>query len=132
MTKKSHYISFLWFSIYFLSSASYLFAQEVVKDTTLVIANFGLDADVKSGLLSYSTASGENTDDWFKGDSGNGVIDVSNLDTIALLASGLNIKAQFGMSVTPNSTNGEYLWHDAFFLRDYYCLLYTSPSPRDA
>ena len=93
--------------------------QEVLK--TSIVANFGIDADIKSDSLSFHINQDSivvpGIDDWFKLPNaiGSGVIDVSNTNKIAELTSGLNTVALFPMS----QTNNPY-WLDAVYLRDYF------------
>ena len=93
--------------------------QEVLK--TSIVANFGIDADIKSDSLSFYINQDSiivpGIDDWFKLPNavGLGVIDVSNASKIAELTSGLNTSAQFKMSQTVNPN-----WLDAVYLRDYF------------
>ena len=105
--------------IIYLCTFQWSFAQEETLKTT-VKANFGVDADVKSGSLKFSNSDGTKTDDWFLGPTGRGVIDVSNQATINRLNSGENISAIFGMSQPLNSIIDGNLWLDAVYFRDYF------------
>ncbi len=102
----------------------YTYAQnETLNLGTSVKANFGVDADTKSGILSFNTDGlvGDETDDWFLGPKGGlGVIDVSDQATITRLGSGLNIGAEFRMSHPVNTTVNGNFWLDAVYLRDQY------------
>ncbi|MGM5469825.1 gliding motility-associated C-terminal domain-containing protein [Flavobacteriaceae bacterium LMO-SS05] len=114
------------FCIYCICAVQLTFAQTPIQNTlsTSAPANFGVDGDIKSGILSFDTTGQveTETDDWFVGLSGQGVIDVSDLTTISKLAAGLNISAQFRMSQPNNSTINGNLWLDAVYLRDQYAL----------
>ncbi len=91
--------------------------------TTSVKANFGIDADIKSGILSFNTEglNEAETDDWFLGPTnGLGVIDTTDIATIADLAARLNITAEFRMSQPINSNINGNLWIDAVYFRDHY------------
>jgi hypothetical protein len=106
------------FCIFCLCTIQSIIAQTRSLETlkTSVVANFGVDADVKSGILSFTDSINEvNTDDWFLGPSGLGVIDVTDTGKIAELAEGKNVAAQFRMSEADNP-----IWQDAVYMRDYY------------
>jgi hypothetical protein len=108
--------------IFCLCAVQYTYAQTDSLSTSIQ-ANFGIDADIKSGILSFNTEGlNENgTDDWFLGPtSGQGVIDTTDIATIADLAAGLNITAEFRMSQPNNSNINGNLWIDAVYFRDHY------------
>jgi len=106
------------FCIIFLCTVQWSMAQNngVTILKTTKIADFGVDADINSGILSFSESDGANTDDWFEGlNGGYGVINTLNKATSDSLNAGFNIQAQFRMSQTANPN-----WIDAIYLRDYY------------
>ena len=77
-------------------------------------ANFGQEADLYSGT---TTA---NTDDWFQGVSGLGVIDESQLGTYqAIINSASNTPFDTRMSVSNFSSPNGYIWYAARFGHDY-------------
>jgi hypothetical protein len=105
-----------------------MYGQAIPLETS-ILANFGMDADVHSGLLSFDSngLNADGTDDWLKGPTGLGVIDEglpanpSNPDYSAIrasLAAGDNIQAEFRMSVDPFTVVGSNKWLDGVYLRD--------------
>ena len=86
-------------------------------------ANFGVDADTKSGYLKYGPTTGTaSSDDWFSSStaSGNNVIDTTNAFYYqSLLQAGNNISFSKRMSVPYYSTVNGRLWLDALYSRDY-------------
>ncbi len=77
-------------------------------------ANFGQEADLYSGT---TTA---NTDDWFLGGSGLGVIDESQLGTYqSIINSASNTPFDTRMSVSNFSSPNGYIWYAARFGHDY-------------
>ena len=105
------------FCLIILSSSQLMYGQSVPLESSLHV-NFGVDADIYSGLFSFNPDDGLGTDDWLEGASGLGVIDVTDAASIAELATGANVSKEFRMSVpiyTP--VNGD-TWVDAVYLRD--------------
>ena len=85
---------------------------------TGVGANFGIEADVYSG----DATSGPDTDDWFYGTSGFGVIDEATAlanGYAAQLASGNNIAFDLRQSIPNYSTNDGYIWYSTRYGRDF-------------
>ena len=66
-----------------LNSNNFIHAQTVPLESSLHV-NFGVDADVYSGLFSFSPNPAAGTDDWLQGTSGLGVIDETNAADIAM------------------------------------------------
>ena len=117
---RNYFIFFVVLSFSMILGTFSSHAQSSIPLETSVQANFGIDADVHSGLLSFDTndliATG--IDDWIEGANGLGVIDITNEAVIAELESGANISRQFRMSMPINTlVNGDF-WLDAVFLRD--------------
>ncbi|NND26865.1 MAG: hypothetical protein HKO00_12655, partial [Flavobacteriaceae bacterium] len=113
---------FICFS--FLCSTQTTFAQKVTLETS-VQANFGVDADAYSGILSFSLlppGTELGTDDWLLGPSGEGVIANPGAGdpVYDALFNGDNIGAEFRMSQLINyqPIPGGVKWLDAAFLRD--------------
>jgi len=84
-------------------------------------ANFGVDADTKSGYTKYGPSASSNAgDDWFAGIRGNGVIDTTGAANLkSLLQSYKNISFSRGMSVPAYTKMNNQLWIDALYMRDF-------------
>lgn len=77
-------------------------------------ANFGLEADLMSGTTNA------NTDDWFTGASGMGVIDQSQLSIFQnIINSSSNTPFDTRMSINNFSSPNGYIWYAARFGHDY-------------
>jgi hypothetical protein len=113
MILKQKYIKFLNRSI--ISLMLIVFCSFVnAQQNPGVGANFGLEAVVSSGT---TTA---NTDDWFTGSSGLGVINESQLGTYqAIINSSSNTPFDTRMSVSNFSSPNGYIWYAARFGHDY-------------
>jgi hypothetical protein len=64
-------------------------------------ANFGVDADTRGGIYTFGSPSqpGADTDDWFDGTTGYGVVDTSQKASVeSQLALGNNIAINLGQS----------------------------------
>ena len=72
-----------------LSTISFAFSQAKVQIplASSVKANFGVDGDLKSGKISFNIDNLDeaDTDDWFQGPTGNGVIDTTDFASIAIV-----------------------------------------------
>ncbi|MBT8274089.1 MAG: hypothetical protein KJO77_09795, partial [Bacteroidia bacterium] len=118
---KSNPISLWILACFFILGNSQFFYGQTVPLGTTVHANFGVDADVHSGLLSFDTMAQDpfGTDDWVEGVSGQGVIDETMAATIQQLQNGENIQAEFRMSQPINYVDpAGNTWLDAVYLRD--------------
>ncbi|WP_250436887.1 T9SS type A sorting domain-containing protein [Hanstruepera flava] len=102
---------------FMLNSNNSVQAQSVPLGSSIHV-NFGVDADVYSGLFSFSPDSGMGTDDWVQGATGLGVIDETNAADIAELASGANVSKEFRMSVPVYTVVNGDTWIDAVYIRD--------------
>ncbi|MDE0536831.1 hypothetical protein OU788_11490, partial [Tenacibaculum sp. L6] len=93
---------------------------QTVNTETSVHANFGVDADVYSGIVSFPNGAvfPFGTDDWFLGTSGKGVIDETATATTASLLVNDNASAEIRMSYPIYSVVDGRLWIDAVFIRD--------------
>lgn len=113
MTLKQSHIKFLNQNILFLVLlvlGSFVNAQQ----NPGVGANFGLEADIISGTTNA------NTDDWFLGSSGLGVIDESQLGTFQnIINSSQNLPFDTRMNVDNFSSPNGYIWYAARFGHDY-------------
>jgi hypothetical protein len=109
----------LVFSLLLAPSAS---AQ--IDNTGCVGANFGIDADLYSGLLQFGThgsVSATGTLDWFQGSTGKGVISQTNAATLqSQLQAGGNPAVEVRMSYPIFSRVDNKLWVDAVYGRDYF------------
>ncbi|MEJ1223740.1 immunoglobulin domain-containing protein [Sediminicola sp. 1XM1-17] len=77
-------------------------------------ANFGLEADLISGTTNA------NTDDWFSGATGMGVIDQSQFTTFqSIINSSANTPFDTRMSTNNFSSPNGYIWYAARFGHDY-------------
>lgn len=94
-----------------------LYAQLNVSKGKVII-NFGIDADVHSGVVTYNSFGDAafGTDDWFQGASGLGVIDETQGN--ALFQGQANPAGLLPMSVPQFSVVDGRLWVDAIFARD--------------
>ncbi|WP_208639303.1 hypothetical protein, partial [Tenacibaculum discolor] len=93
---------------------------QIVNTETTVQANFGVDSDVYSGIVSFPNGAvfPFGTDDWFLGDSGKGVIDETPTAVTANLLVDDNASAEIRMSVPIYTVVDGRLWIDAVFIRD--------------
>ncbi|MBA6156934.1 hypothetical protein H3Z83_10435, partial [Tenacibaculum sp. S7007] len=105
--------------VLFLFSMNVAQSQNINTETS-VHANFGIDADVFSGIVSFPNGGvfPSATDDWFLGASGKGVIDETPTATTAALLVDDNASAEIRMSVPIYSVVDGRLWIDAVFIRD--------------
>ncbi len=98
----------LLFLVILVVSQDFLFAQ-----VGGVAANFGIDSSC------YSGGPVSDTDDWFQGLSGDGVLDESNATTYYnQLSNNQNISFDVDMDVAKYSRPNGYILYDAKFIRD--------------
>ncbi|NNK73121.1 MAG: hypothetical protein HKO94_08005, partial [Flavobacteriaceae bacterium] len=119
----------LWSLVCFfiLGTTTQVFSQAVPLETSAP-ANFGVDADAYSGILTFDTDAGDpddpdfGTDDWLEGLSGLGVIDetsAANAGARDSLFQDFNINAEFRMSQDFGFLDvNNNRWLDAVFARD--------------
>ncbi|MEY3052908.1 MAG: hypothetical protein RLY31_2693 [Bacteroidota bacterium] len=95
-----------------------------IDNNGCVGGNFGIEADLYSGQLPFGDLSGAsptNTDDWFQGSTGRGVIDETDSAAIrALLLAGGNPLYEARMSEGIFSRVDNRIWVDAIFAKDFF------------
>jgi gliding motility-associated-like protein len=119
----------LFFCLLYLTESS---IAQTVNSSGTVKSNFGIDADLYTDFLQFSSGTPDGTADFFKNDSltsggsGEAMIDTTGMrnfrNTIVAAGSisGRNIKKLNGMSGTKNSIINGRIVYDALFARDLF------------
>ncbi len=109
---------------FLFSLVAHVLPAQSIDNSGCVGGNFGIDADLYSGQLPFGDhggASATNTDDWFAGATGRGIIDESDSAAIrALLLAGGNPLYEARMSQGIFSRVDNRIWVDALYAKDFF------------